>query len=297
MINHPQRDAGEMIAVFDEHGERSLISRDEYRVSVLAEAFRVAHSDAPALHLAISGALRDGFAEEALAPTRRLYEIDFDRERATVTLGTALAQSGNLDEARELFEKFLEKNAESNRVMTHLARVLGEMGEADAARDMLWKSLTLDPNQDEGLDWWGEIHFESEGAQSFYRAMERAAQLSASWRPQVWLARRHLEQHEIKQALTLYQQVIEKAAGDARALMMVSGDLVNNGYAAEVKAMILPLYDAVQHGAETGLNLIQACYEVGDRATGLALCNTVERLARPDLDPYIKQFREQLKQL
>ena len=286
-----------MIAVLDEHGERSLISRDEYRVSVLAEAFRLAHSDAPALHLAISGALRDGFAEEALAPARRLYEIDFDRERATVTLGTALAQSGKVDEARELFEKFLEKNAESNRVMTHLARVLGAMGEAEAARDMLWKSLTLDPNQDEGLDWWGEIHFENEGAQSFYRAMERAAQLPASWRPQVWLARRHLEQHEIKQALTLYQQVIEKAAGDARSLTMVSGDLVNNGYATEVKAMILPLYDAAQHGAETGLNLIQACYEVGDRATGLALCNAVERLARPDLDPYIKQFREQLKQL
>lgn len=297
MINRQTDNTGEMISVLDEQGERVLIPRDEYRVNVLAESFRVAHDDAENLNLAILNALRDGFVMESVAPAQRLYEIDADRERATVTLGVVLVRSGKLVEARLLLAKFLEDKPDSSRVMSHLARVLGEMGERDAARDLLWKSLTIDPNQDEGLDWWGEIHFESDGAQSFYRAMERAAQLPASWRPQIWLARRHLEQHEIKESLTLYHQVIEKAAGDARSLQMVSGDLVNNGYAAEVKALILPLYDAERHGAETGLNLIQACYELGDRATGLALCNAVEHFARPEQKHYIKHFRQQLKQM
>ncbi|MCP9496598.1 MAG: hypothetical protein MSG64_19345 [Pyrinomonadaceae bacterium MAG19_C2-C3] len=297
MINRQTDNTGEMITVLDEQGECVLISRDEYRVNVLAESFRVADDDAESLNLAVLNALRDGFVAESVAPAQRLYEIDDERERATVTLGTVLAQSGKLAEARLLFEEFLEDKPDSSRVMSHLARVLGEMGERDAACDLLWKSLTLDPNQDEGLDWWGEIHFERDGAQSFYRAMERAAQLPASWRPQIWLARRHLEQHEIKESLTLYHQVIEKAEGDARSLQIVSGDLVNNGYAAEVKALILPLYDAAQHGAETGLNLIQACYELGDRATGLALCNAIERFARPDQAHYIKHFRQELKQM
>ena len=79
--------------------------------------------------------------------------------------------------------------------------------------------------------------------------------------------------------------------------MMISGDLGNNGYLAQMLDLILPFYKPEKHGPMAGLNLIQASIQLGEKERGLKLCDSVERLQRYDLKQYLEQSRIQLKEL
>ena len=116
-----------------------------------------------------------------------------------------------------------------------------------------------------------------------------------SWRPQLWLARRHLERDELDQAVVLYESVLPAASEYGDALMMISGDLGNHGHPELALKLVGPHYDAPMHGALTGLNLIAACIQLGEIAQGRALCDQVERLERYDLIEPLAQLRTQLK--
>jgi hypothetical protein len=79
--------------------------------------------------------------------------------------------------------------------------------------------------------------------------------------------------------------------------MMISGDLGNNGYLAQMLDLILPFYEPKKHGHMVGLNLVHACIQLGEKETGLKLCESVERLQRYDLKQYLETFRAQMKEL
>ncbi len=290
-----QRD--DMIRMYDGDGNEILIAKLEYRKKVLPDSFERSKSHPDELYGAIVLALQDGFFEECLSPARRLVQIDQDKERSTTVLGIALMSSGCLNEAQEVLESYLGQNGDSGVILTNLAKVFAEKGEADKSFQTLWKALTVDPNQDNALEWWGAIHREVEGEDGFYRAIEKVAQVPDSWRPQLWIARKLLEQKKIDSAITLYRKALESAPEAGDAVMMISGDLGNNGYLVQMLDLILPFYVPEKHGPQAGLNLIQASIQLGEKETGLRLCDSVERLQRYDLKQYLASLREQLKEL
>lgn len=290
-----QRD--DKIRMYDSHGNEVLITRQEYRKKVLPNSFERSKSNPDELYGTIVLALQNGFFEECLSPARQLVQIDPDKERSATVLGIALMKNNRLDEAQEVLESYLKQNGDSSVILTNLAKVLAAKGEADESIRLLWKALTVDPNQKNALDWWGAIHREKEGEEGFYKALERIAQVPDSWRPQLWLARRLLEQKKIDSAITIYRKVLASVPETGDALMMISGDLGNNGYLAQMLDLILPFYKPEKHGPTAGLNLIQASIQLGEKETGLKLCDSVERLQRYDLKQYLEQSRIQLKEL
>ena len=78
---------------------------------------------------------------------------------------------------------------------------------------------------------------------------------------------------------------------------MISGDLGNNGYLAQMLDLILPLYEPEKHGPRAGLNLIHASIQLREKETGLKLCESVERLQRYDLKQYLEALRAEIKEL
>lgn len=284
-----------LIAMFDAEGNHFYVEQADYRARVLPELLAAANDDAEALAQITGVALSEDFADEALHAARRLFEIDENRERAVTLLSLALIKTLWFDEAEARLKKFIAANPKSTAALSHLANVYQAMGEPKKARETLWQSLELNPNQDYGLDLWGNLHLQDDGAATFYKAMERAATIKESWRPQIWLARRHLEQYEINEALKIYRDVIERVPGEARALEMVAGDLSSNNFAHEVTQLILPLYNPPQqHTAETGLHLIQACIELDDMKTALRLCDAVENYNRVDLRQKLAMLRDEI---
>ncbi len=287
----------DMIRMYDSQGNEALITKQEYRKKVLPDSFERSKGNPDELYGAIILALQDGFLEECLPPARRLVQIDPDKERSATVLGIALMKNNRLDEAQEVLESYLRQGGESGVILTNLAKVFAEKGEADKSVQTLWRALTVDPNQDNALDWWGAIHREKEGEEGFYRAIERVSQVPGSWHPQLWLARRLLEQKKIDSAISIYRKVLESAPEAGDALMTISGDLGNNGYLAQMLDLTLPFYKPEKHGPMAGLNLIQASIQLGEKETGLKLCESVERLQRYDLKQYLESLRAQLEDL
>jgi len=287
----------EMIQMYDASGNQILILKTEYRKSVLPKAFDNAKANPDELYNLIVMALQDGFSEECIMPARLLFAMESDKERAPTVLGIVLMKNNQLNEAEEVLKKYLLENGDSGVVLTNLAKVFAEKGEAEKSLQTLWQALTVDPNQGNALDWWAAIHREKEGEDGFYRAVELVAQLSGSWRPQLWLARRLLQEKKIDSAIAIYRRVLQDAPEQGDALMMISGDLGNTGYLLQMLEMITPIYQPEKHGYMAGWNLIHACLKIGEKEKGLELCDEIEKLQRYDLKQQVGQLREQLEAL
>jgi tetratricopeptide (TPR) repeat protein len=291
----PASPGPDAIQLYDSEGQEYFIERDEYRDRVLPDQLRNAQDDPDQLYQAVVLALRDGFFPEAIPAAEHLLATDPDRERSTTVLGIALTRTGRLDDADHLFRSYLEEFGESGVILTNAAKVCAERGDDVAAEEILWSALGADPNQDNALDWWGAIHRERDGDEGFAHAMLRVAELPGSWLATLWLARSELEADRRSEAMALYESVLPAASEAPGALMMISGDLGNHGCAREALELVAPVYDVARHGPMPGINLAQACAQLGETSRGLGILDGVEQLGRPDLAEYIQRIRHELE--
>lgn len=286
------------IKVFDKDGKEYLIPRDSYRSDVLPGIFENAWNDPDALYSAIVVTLRDEFYVESLKPTLRYQEITNDAESSSVLLGIVYMKQGRLSDARKTLESYLKEYGDSGVILTNLAKVIADEGHSEESKEVLWKALVVDPNQDNALDWWGAIHYEEGGESSRVDSFEKVAKQPGSWRAQLWLARNYLEQGEKDAALDLYRRTLSSGAesrGDA--LMMITGDLGNNGYVHEAITLIAPKYDPRKHGIEPGANLVMAYKQVGMKKEGTALLRKLEQLERYDWNDYLERLKNELSEI
>jgi tetratricopeptide (TPR) repeat protein len=291
----PASPSPDAIRLYDSDGQEYFIERDEYRSRVLPVQLEKAHGDPDQLYNALILALQDGFFAESVSPAEHLLATDSDRERSTTVLGIALTRSGRLAEAERLFRSYLEECEESGVILTNLAKVCADRGDEVAAEETLWRALAADPNQDNALDWWGALHRERDGDDGFAHAMQRVAELPGSWRAKLWLARMELEADRPSRAMALYESVLPVASEFPDALMMISGDLGSNGYRREALDLVGPVFDAAQHGPIPGINLAQACAQLGETSLGLRILGSLEQLGRHDLAEHLQQIRHELE--
>ncbi len=102
-------DAGGMIEVYDQQGNKILIERSEYRTRVLPGIFKDAWNDADSLYGAIVMALNDGFLAETVAPAERLRDIDRIGERSATILGIVLMKNNELSRAEKFLGDYLKE--------------------------------------------------------------------------------------------------------------------------------------------------------------------------------------------
>lgn len=286
-----------MITLYDNLGRQFEISRDQWRTQVLPDQLATAHDDPEALYALIVSALEDGFVEEVLPASERLFEIDPVRERAHTMRGIALLKTGDLDGAEQVLNAYLDEFGPSGVVLTNLAKVQYERGQVAEAEATLWLALTQDPNQDNGLIWFCTLQQDKVGDEGLWDAMRRVAALPKSWRPQLWLARHALEQRNLDEAKRLYAHVLKEAPDEPEVLMMISGDLGNNGYANEILEIVRPLYDPARHDPRAGINLLQAMLQSGRVADGEELLHELFNLNRPDLRDHLFHYANEFGKL
>jgi tetratricopeptide (TPR) repeat protein len=282
-----------MIEAYDEEGNKFLIPRDQYRTSVLPGVFEDAWNDADRLYRAILMAIEDGFFAEAGAPAERLVAIDPIAERSTNVLGIVLMKNNDLNRAEQVLSDYL-KDHESGVVMTNLAKVYADQNREQESRRTLRRALSIDPNQDNGLEWFAAIAREEGGDEACLAAMRDIAREPGSWRAQLWIARDFLEHDDIQSAMQIYQQVLSSAEVAEDGLMMISGDLGIHGFIEQIIELFLPVYDVQKHGIQAGLNLVQACIESDRKIEGLKICDALETLKRYDLKQIIEERRAEL---
>lgn len=286
-----------MITVYDKLGRQFEIPREQWRTEVLPDQLAEAQDDPDALYAIIFGALSDGFFHDVLPASQRLLEIDSNRERSHAVRGIVLLKTGDLNGAEQVLTDYLEQFGPSGTILTNLAKVQDARGLHARAEATLWRALTHDPNQDNGLLWYCSLQQDKNGDDAMWETMRRVAELPGSWRPQLWLARRSLEQRNLAEARQYYSHVLNVAADEPEVLMMISGDLGNNGHADEMIEIVGKIYDPYRHDQRTGLNLLQAFLQTGNVARGEELLHELFAQNRPDLKDHLFHYSNEFGKL
>lgn len=293
----PQTANSELVTVYDAYGREMKITRGEWRDKVFLPNLKQKWNNAADLYKQIVSGLNDGFAADLMPAAARLVEIDDIPERSHTIQGIVQMKSGRLDAAEATLRTGMAKAGETGTLLTNLAKVFAERGDQIRADETLWKALQTDPNQDNGLLWWATIQRERGGEAAYVQALRTAAALPGSWRAQLWLARHHLEHKEVEAACALYAEVLAGGMYDGSSLMMISGDLGNNGQVPLILELVGPAYDEHKHDPMTGLNLLRACQQLGKADEGEALLARMYPLGFAPIKRHLDQFAQAFQEM
>lgn len=290
----------ELITVYDAYGREIKITRSEWKDKVFLPNLQQKWNEPEELYNLIVAGLNDGFAAGLLSASERLLDIDDVPERSYTIRGIVLMKNGLLDAAEDALREGMAKAGKTGVLLTNLAKVFAERGNQTRADETLWQAIEADPNQDNGLIWWATIQRERGGEAGYLQALRTAAALPGSWRAKLWLARHHIERKEVEAARALYAEVLAGSLYDASSLMMIAGDLGNNGEISLILELIGPVYDEHKHDPMAGLNLLRACQELGKVDEGEALVSRMYALGvapiKQHLDRFAQVFQEMRKQ-
>lgn len=238
--------------------------------------------------------LNDGFAGEpiVLEAARRLHAIDNIPERGLTILGIVLLKQRRIRDARHLYEAALPRFPESGNLRTNLAKVLWEDGEHEQSEQVLREGLNLDPNQENGLNWWLGIQRERGGDAAYVNALQEIAGILGSWRPQLMLAHQLLNERRNAEAVAMLRQSLAARPDNGTVIDAVAGGFFRTHDPEGMIAAVGSVYDPARHEEQTGIALLRAYVALGRHAEGEALLARMEKLNRP----YLKQMLAQIAQ-
>lgn len=276
------------IIVFDKGGRKRVIPRETYRASVLPQNLRAHWNDPEVLYQMLVYALNDGFFAEALPGAERLCAIDRSARAATL-YAVSLMKCSRLEEAEHTLVAAIERFGADDSLLTNLAKIYAERGEHAKAEATLWRSLEIDPNEENSFKWYEVIYRERGGETASRAALERIAALPGSWKAQLFQARAALTAGDYATADALYATALVRCGKPCPAMLLVQigGDLGNAGRLAEAVALVEPLYDVAWHsrspgGFTIGLNLMRGFVGLGRLDDAERILKSMYSLERPD---------------
>lgn len=287
----------DQITAYDAYGRELRIARSEWRDKVFLPNLKLKWDNAPELYSLIIAGVNDGLTADLMPAADRLVEIDSNPERSHVVQGIVRMKNGQLDLAEETLRIGMKKVGETGTLLTNLAKVFAERGEQKKADETLWRAIEADPNQDNGMLWWVAIQRDRDGEGGYLKALRTVSGLPGSWRAQLWLARYHLERKEVDAARALYLEVLAGGKFDSSALMMISGDLGNNGQVPLIVELTAPIFDEHKHDPVAGLNLLRAYQQLGMVDEGEALLTRLYALGISAIKQHLDQFAQSFQDM
>ena len=285
LVNGAAAGPPDAIRAFDQNGREVMVPRDEWRTNVIPGMLKEAWENPDQLYVVILNSLNDGFVAEMADAAQHLYEIDPIPGRGTCMWGILLMQTGRLDEAEQLLAGFAVKHGhEDGSVLVNLAKVYAAQDRMELAGSTLWHALEIEPNHDNGLGWYASMAQEKGGDQGAREVLEKVAEMPASWRAQLWLARGELNANNLARAKELYAEALARSPRPTPPdfLMQMSGDLGAKGHLVELVEFTGPNFLPEYHGIAVGNNLIKALVDLGDLNTAEHVKASLWSQNRPD---------------
>lgn len=293
----PRGGPDRLIDVYDSYGQRLQISLSEWREKVLRPNLE-SHRDSPDdLYNLIISAMNDQLFADVEVAARRLIEIDPVIERSHTILGITLMKLGQSEEATAILEKAIAQVGRTGTLLTNLAKAQFERGLRAESEKTLWEAVVADPNMDNGVLWWLALQNEKGGEEAYLEGLSSVCALPGSWRPKLWLARHHLEHGDLEQAERIYRSVLESGCFDAEGLMMISGDLGNNGHEAKIIELVLPVYEPHRHSPQAGFNLLEAMIRQNCWQEAEALISRLYALDMPPFKQILDNYAGRIQEL
>ncbi|WP_367345261.1 tetratricopeptide repeat protein [Stenotrophomonas bentonitica] len=288
---HPQ-----LITVYDAHGRELQVTRADWRDRMLLPQLQAKRDQPDALYQLILQAISDGFLADVESASIHLMDIDPNVERGHVLRAIVLMGKERWDEAERVLRNAIAKVGETGTVLTNLAKIQVGRGDSPQADATLWRAITLDPNQDNGLGWWLARERERGGDAGYEAALQKAMALPGSWRAWLHLGRQRFADGDIPAGLVAFRAVLESAGDDSEVLATISGDLGNAGQIAELVSCTEPYYVPERHDPKVGMNLVQAYLHLDRLKQAEALLNRLYALDVPPIRQHLDMFQTRLQE-
>jgi len=288
--------AADAIRVHDAYGREMQISQAEWRSRILPEQLAKVRDQPDPLAALVAQSLRDGFAAEVLDSAAHLAATDPQAERGHVLHAAALLELGRAADAETVLRDFGAKHGDTALSLANLAKARAAQKDSAAALELLWRALSLDPNQDHALAWFATHHREQQGPAGALEAFRRVAELPESWRARLWIAQYHLSQRDLAGALKLYEEALDLAPRPLPAdlLQQMSGDLGNHAHLPEILQLAAPYYDVAHHGLPSGLNILKAYHDLGQLDAARRFLDRLYAARRPDWKQALASWENEL---
>lgn len=292
----------EMMSFVDTTGQSMQVTRREWRTRILPYNLQENWHNPEILASFVTQALHDEFFAEIDAASERLVAIDVDHERAICVRSIVLMRLHKNIEAEYLLLTYLQTYPKTGVVLTNLAKSRDAQGNHDLAMATLEEGLTIDPNQENGLDWWLSLYqekLEQENIQyeSLYlMAITEADRKFGGWRIKLKLGSYYAEQKQLDTAKHYFAEVVHQDFSHD-ALSIISGDLGKNGFISEMIEMTAPYYISEQHDVYAGLNLLNGYLMLQRADEGEHLLEKMQNLNNPAIENYLTMFQQEFVQL
>jgi len=288
----PQR----LIEVRDEKGHISRVSEQEWKTVLLPKEIKKSWDNAQKLSDHIAYALQDGYAELVEDATERLLEIDILPERSYVLRAITLSKLGKYAQADALLTDYHAKFTKTGASLINHAKIAKETGDATRAEALLLEGLSVDPNIEEGIEWYSDLLKERFGNEGYKKALEHICSIKNSWRAYLWLGRYELQQNNSENALRVYNNYFRLAEERDRALLMLSADLGQHNMLKDMVELVAVQYIPDRHDVRIGFNLLKAYHTLGLDKDLEILMNQLRVIDRIDVQEELNAFEKEIAQ-
>jgi Flp pilus assembly protein TadD len=286
----------DFIPMIDAKGQEVKIPRRKWIEEFLPEGLRKAWDDPEMLYALLVAAVDEKAGAAVMYGIRRLAEIDADPQRPAVLEGIALMQTGQTDQAEQVFRSFVERHGATASILTNLARIEQQRGNQTQAEATLRQALELDANLEGCLAWHIALQRQRGGDEAATAALQSLAEQPKNWRARLWIAQRRLKENQIEAALELYRGILTEGHAGGEALVLITDDLKRVGRAKELIELAMPIYDVRKHGPIAGMNLLGALGAAGQFDQAARLLQTLRDLNMPVLNGMLEEFAKRLAQ-
>lgn len=277
-VSHPRDE--EMIEIFDSTGCRLQIQFKEWRKKVVPENIKNNWSNADDLAHWVLGGLRDNISSEVDEASKRLIEIDSNKERAICFRANVLMDLKRYKEMESVILEYLKNNPKTGVVLTNLAKAQSHLEKNQESMSTLEEGLKIDPNQDNGLPWWIMLYKESERKgldisddNAYLMGLTEANRRFGGWRVKQYLGSFFANQKQKDVAIDWFEKALQEKNWGPDLLMAITGDLGKNGFIEDSLKIVEPIYKPELSNFFAGTNLLQSYLELRQIDKGQELLN------------------------
>ncbi len=285
-----------MIKGMDEKGQPITVEKEVWRKEVLPELLKEAWDDPNLLYGVITLAADNDMANDVIEAVKRAKELDPIFERGAAMCAVIHIRTGDYDQAEKVLNDYIKEHGKTSTILAALARVFGARGDDSRMNALLKEALSLDPNNESALSWYGKMAQDSGGNKGEEKVYTEVARLSGSWLAQCLLAHKSVEKKDKFEAVRLYEEALKNSNHGQAAVTMAGVDLASAGYVMEMINLLEKIYDPELHGLDAGFCLVKGYLETGQKTMGIITLNKLEE-TRPEMGEHIQELRQALAKL
>ncbi|MGG0754856.1 tetratricopeptide repeat protein [Brevibacillus laterosporus] len=280
----------------NEDGQSMQLSREDFQNKIIPKYMDLYWNENEKLREFAMELVRQEFPEHASKAADRLLELYGPIEPAMIFRSIVHMQLGEFPQAQKLLHETIDQYPESATAHLNLARLYAQGGEEHTAGLLLQKSLLIDPNQDNGLEWLTNSFMEAGKKEELYQYLTELGNREGAWRPHYVLALVALKEGDLLTAMNMFKETLDKVNGHEEIVMNVTGELGQAGYVYQLIQISEQYWKPSFERPYAGFNYINALLQTDETKKAINVLKELVEHTREEFKPAVQEYVDRLPQ-